>query len=46
MSQIIIKDAVKKYGNTTVISGLNLNIRNGELFTLLGPSGCATAEAL
>jgi len=46
MSQIIIKDAVKKYGNTTVISGLNLNIRNGELFTLLGPSGCGKTTLL
>jgi len=46
MSQIIIKDAVKKYGDVTVISGLNLNIKDGELFTLLGPSGCGKTTLL
>ena len=34
MSKIIIKDAVKKYGNNTVIPDLNATIRDGELFTL------------
>ena len=37
---ITIKDAVKKYGETTVIPDLSLTIKEGELFTLLGPSGC------
>ena len=46
MSQITIKNAVKKYGETTVISGLNLEIRDGELFTLLGPSGCGKTTLL
>ena len=36
---ISIRDAVKKYGDNTVISGLSLNIKEGEFFTLLGPSG-------
>ena len=34
MSKIMIKDAVKKYGNNTVIPDLNATIRDGELFTL------------
>ena len=46
MSKIIIKDAVKKYGNNTVIPDLNATIRDGELFTLLGPSGCGKTTAL
>ncbi|MDP4108739.1 MAG: ABC transporter ATP-binding protein [Bacillota bacterium] len=46
MSNIIIKNAVKKYGNTAVITGLNLSIRDGELFTLLGPSGCGKTTLL
>ena len=33
---IRIKDAVKKYGDNTIISGLSLNIKEGEFFTLLG----------
>lgn len=36
---IRIKDAVKKYGDNTIISDLSLNIKEGEFFTLLGPSG-------
>ena len=46
MSMITIKNALKKYGNTTVIEGLNLEIRDGELFTLLGPSGCGKTTLL
>ena len=34
---IRIKDAVKKYGDNTIISDLSLNIKEGEFFTLLGP---------
>lgn len=40
MSRIIIKNAVKKYGENTVIPDLSAEIEDGELFTLLGPSGC------
>ena len=46
MSKIKISNAVKKYGNNTVISGLNLDIRDGELFTLLGPSVCGKTTLL
>lgn len=46
MSEIIIQGAVKRYGDTTVISGLDLNIADGELFTLLGPSGCGKTTLL
>ncbi|WP_197512639.1 hypothetical protein [Tessaracoccus coleopterorum] len=34
---IRIRDAVKRYGDTTVIPGLDLDIEPGEFFTLLGP---------
>lgn len=43
---IKIKDAVKRYGNNTIISGLNVDIREGEFFTLLGPSGCGKTTLL
>jgi len=46
MSNIGIIDAVKRYGDNTVISGLSLNINEGELFTLLGPSGCGKTTLL
>jgi iron(III) transport system ATP-binding protein len=43
---ISIKNAVKRYGNSTVISDLSLEIREGEFFTLLGPSGCGKTTLL
>lgn len=46
MSKIIIKDALKKYGNTVVIEGLQAEIPEGALFTLLGPSGCGKTTLL
>ncbi len=39
MDSIIIKDVVKKYGNQTVIDNLNLNIKEGEFYCLMGPNG-------
>ena len=43
---IKIKNAVKRYGTTTIISDLSLEIREGEFFTLLGPSGCGKTTLL
>lgn len=43
---ITIQDLVKKYGDTTVIPELSLEIKKGEFFTLLGPSGCGKTTLL
>ena len=43
---VIIKDAVKKYGDLTVLKGISLDIKEGEFFTLLGPSGCGKTALL
>lgn len=43
---ITIKNAVKRYGENTVIPNLSLQIENSELFTLLGPSGCGKTTLL
>ncbi|GAB6169808.1 ABC transporter ATP-binding protein [Clostridium carnis] len=37
---------VKKYGENIIIPDLDLNIKNGEFFTLLGPSGCGKTTLL
>lgn len=36
---IIIKDLVKQFGDITAVNGLNLEIKEGEFFSLLGPNG-------
>ena len=43
---VTIKDAVKKYGDFTAVNGVDLEIRQGEFFTLLGPSGCGKTTLL
>ena len=43
---IIIKNAIKKFGDNTVISDVSLDIKDKELFTLLGPSGCGKTTLL
>ena len=43
---VIIKDAVKRYGDFTALKGVNLEIKQGEFFTLLGPSGCGKTTLL
>ncbi|HEY8589172.1 MAG TPA: ABC transporter ATP-binding protein [Naasia sp.] len=37
---------VKDYGSTRVLHGVDLDIRPGELVSLLGPSGCGKTTAL
>ena len=43
---IRIKNALKKYGENTIIPNLSVDIQNGEFFTLLGPSGCGKTTLL
>ena len=44
--EIVIKHAIKRYGENTIIPDLSLDIREGEFFTLLGPSGCGKTTLL
>ena len=46
MADIAIQGVVKRYGDTTIIDRLELEIRHGEFFTLLGPSGCGKTTLL
>ena len=39
-------DLVKRFGDFTAVSGINLEMPSGEFFSLLGPSGCGKTTTL
>src|SRR5438034_11674605 len=44
---LVIRDMVKRYDDGTLaIRGVDLEIADGEFFTLLGPSGCGKTSLL
>ncbi|GAA5237138.1 ABC transporter ATP-binding protein [Verticiella sediminum] len=43
---IELKNLTLGYGERDIISGLNLNVRRGEILSLLGPSGCGKTTTL
>jgi sn-glycerol 3-phosphate transport system ATP-binding protein len=46
MAEITIQSVTKTYGKTTILSGIDLVIRNGEFVVILGPSGCGKSTLL
>lgn len=43
---ISIKDVTKSYDGVQVLKNINLNIKDGEIFSILGPSGCGKTTLL
>lgn len=46
MTILQIKNITKEFGNQTIVNHINLDIQQGEFFTLLGPSGCGKTTLL
>ena len=40
MSDLLMRDIYKNFGETKVIHGINIEINDGEFIVILGPSGC------
>jgi ABC-type Fe3+/spermidine/putrescine transport system ATPase subunit len=46
MQTLVLEAVAKQYGETAVVSEINLDVRAGEFLTLLGPSGCGKTTTL
>ena len=45
-SVVLVEDLTKKYGDRTVVNGLNLNVKEGEIFGLLGSDGAGKTTTI
>jgi multiple sugar transport system ATP-binding protein len=46
VARIAIKNLVKTFGSFTAVSGIDLDIRDGEFLIMVGPSGCGKTTTL
>lgn len=46
MAGIVLRGIEKSFGETRVLNGIDLGIRDGEFVTLVGPSGCGKSTLL
>ena len=46
MAGLTLRNVAKNYGTTTVITGLDLDIQDGEFVVFVGPSGCGKSTLL
>ncbi|MEL7389858.1 MAG: ABC transporter ATP-binding protein [Pseudomonadota bacterium] len=46
MSDIVIQNVKKDFGDTQVLKGISLDIADGEFVSLVGPSGCGKSTLL
>ncbi|MBI5944296.1 MAG: sn-glycerol-3-phosphate ABC transporter ATP-binding protein UgpC [Chloroflexi bacterium] len=46
MASVTFQNVEKKFGDLTIIKGLNINVEDKEFLVLVGPSGCGKTTAL
>jgi putative spermidine/putrescine transport system ATP-binding protein len=46
MAGVTLEQVVKQYGDQTAVDGIDLEIGEGEFFSVLGPSGCGKTTTL
>ena len=46
MSSIKLVNLNKSFNNKTVLNNINLEVKEGEIISLLGPSGCGKSTTL
>ncbi len=46
MASLTLRNLHKRFGNTTVLSGINLDVASGEFVVIVGPSGCGKSTLL
>ncbi|MEP6721096.1 MAG: ABC transporter ATP-binding protein [Variovorax sp.] len=46
MTTVSIQSLVKRYGSSTAVDGISLDVEHGEFISLLGPSGCGKTTTL
>ncbi|MGN0493993.1 MAG: ATP-binding cassette domain-containing protein, partial [Acutalibacteraceae bacterium] len=44
--QLKVSGLVKRFGKETVLNGIDLSVRSGEVVVVLGPSGCGKSTLL
>jgi multiple sugar transport system ATP-binding protein len=46
VSEVVLAEVGKSFGNATVVHGVDLQVRSGEFLVLVGPSGCGKTTLL
>ncbi|MBW7921711.1 MAG: sn-glycerol-3-phosphate ABC transporter ATP-binding protein UgpC [Rubellimicrobium sp.] len=46
MAEVTLENVVKRYGDTTAVHGVSLDIAHNEFVVLVGPSGCGKSTTL